>query len=96
MNIAEEIARKLEMNYVFGHEFQELAQRSTKIHFAKSGSPPRRLSIPSKQTPWPTTLCHSFTAAVFGDSFALYLRIKRAGPQTPSERPPKYAPAVLR
>ncbi len=26
LNIAEEIARKLEMNYVFGHEFQELVQ----------------------------------------------------------------------
>jgi endonuclease/exonuclease/phosphatase family metal-dependent hydrolase len=28
LNIAETIARKLEMNYVFGHEFQELAQGS--------------------------------------------------------------------
>jgi len=28
LNIAEEIARKLEMNYVFGREFQELAQGS--------------------------------------------------------------------
>jgi endonuclease/exonuclease/phosphatase family metal-dependent hydrolase len=29
LNIAEEIARKLEMNYVFGREFEELAQGST-------------------------------------------------------------------
>src|SRR5271154_7637049 len=28
LNIAEEIARKLEMNYVFGREFQELVQGS--------------------------------------------------------------------
>jgi hypothetical protein len=29
LNIAEEIARKLGMNYVFGREFEELVQRSS-------------------------------------------------------------------
>ena len=39
MNIAEEIARKLEMNYVFGHEFQELVQRSSEDSFREIGRP---------------------------------------------------------
>ena len=33
LNIAEEIARKLEMNYVFGREFQELVQGSAASRF---------------------------------------------------------------
>jgi endonuclease/exonuclease/phosphatase family metal-dependent hydrolase len=62
LNIAKTIARKLEMNYVFGHEFEELVQGSSEDSLAKSGNPPHLLAIPSKQTPSPTTLCHSFTA----------------------------------
>jgi len=87
MNIAEEVARK---------RASGVSPAIERRFIRESGSPSRRLSIPSKQTPWPTTFCHSFTEVVFGDSFALYLCIRRAGPQTPSERPPKYAPAVLR
>src|SRR6202162_5532259 len=40
LNIAEEIARKLGMNYVFGREFEELVQRSSEDSLAKSGNPP--------------------------------------------------------
>ena len=75
LNIAETIARKLEMNYVFGREFEELVQRSSEDSLAKSGNPPRLLSVPSKQTPSPTTLCYSFAGRYFGDSFADYLCI---------------------
>jgi hypothetical protein len=39
MNIAEEIARKVEMNYVFGHESQELVQRSSEDSFREIGKP---------------------------------------------------------
>jgi len=38
LNIAETIARKLEMNYVFGREFEELASDRVKIHSRNRGT----------------------------------------------------------
>ena len=96
LNIAEEIARKLGMSYVFGREFEESVQGSGEDSLAKSGNPPRyfpfhrsrrlrrlRFAIHSQRGIW-RLIC------------SLSLHLTRGAADPSSERPPKYAPAVPR
>jgi len=97
MNIAEEIARKVEMNYVFGHELQELVQRSSEDSFREIGKPSTPTFNPIEADALAYYALPFILQRRYLATHLLSISVSDArGPQTPSERPPKYAPAVLR